>query len=178
MEPTNARQREGGRVVSTLSVWKFPTPTGAEEALEKLEGLQRQELITVLDGAIVSWPADKKRPKTTQVHSMAGVGALGGAFWGLLFGLIFFAPFLGMAIGAGFGGLTGSLADVGIDDGFIESVRSEVTPATSALFVLTQDAVLDRIHDEFKDFQPQPELIQSNLSSEQEAKLRTVFAED
>jgi uncharacterized membrane protein len=164
--------------VSTLSVWKFQTPTGADEALEKLEALQRLNLVTVLDGAVVSWPAEKKRPKTTQMHSTAGVGALGGAFWGLLFGLIFFVPFVGAAVGAGFGALTGSLADIGIDDDFIKQVRGDVTPATSALFVLTEDAVLDRIREEFKDFVPRPELMQSNLSVEQDAKLRDIFADD
>ena len=63
-----------------------------------------------------------------------------GAFWGFLFGLIFFVPFLGAAIGAGMGGLTGSLADVGIDDDFIRQVREKVTPGTSALFALTSGA--------------------------------------
>jgi len=43
----------------------------------------------VLDGAVVSWPPDEKKPKTRQLHSTTGAGALGGAFWGLLFGLIF-----------------------------------------------------------------------------------------
>jgi uncharacterized membrane protein len=164
--------------VATLSVWKFQTPTGAEEALAKLEELQRAELIRILDGAVVSWPVNKKRPKTTQLHSTTGVGALGGSFWGLLLGLIFFVPLVGAAVGAGLGALAGSLADVGIDDEFIDSVRSEVTQSTSALFILTEDAVLERIHDELKDFRPQPELIQSNLTDEQEAKLREVFAED
>ncbi|NJK31988.1 MAG: hypothetical protein HC927_05955 [Deltaproteobacteria bacterium] len=51
-----------------------------------LESLQKQQLITIQDAAVVSWPEGKKNPKTCQLHNMAGVGALGGAFWGMLCG--------------------------------------------------------------------------------------------
>ena len=52
--------------MATLTVWKFDTPSGAEDALKTVEELQKQELITVVDGAVVSWPADKKRRKTVR----------------------------------------------------------------------------------------------------------------
>ena len=125
--------------------------------------------------ATVSWPAGKKKPKTRQLNNLAGAGALGGAFWGLLFGLLFFVPFLGLAIGAAAGAIGGAMTDVGIDDDFIKSVRDKVTPGTSALFLMTSDAVLDKIHDAFGA--SKPELIQTNLSDEQEAKLREAFVE-
>ena len=67
----------------------------------------------------------------------------------MLFGLIFFVPLLGLAIGAASGALFGSLADVGISDSFIKSVRDQVTPGTSALFLLSSDAVIDRVKEEF-----------------------------
>ena len=72
--------------MATLTVWKFAGPDGADQALATLEGLQKQALIEVLDGAVVSWPPDKKKPKTRQLDSTTRAGALGGAFWGLLFG--------------------------------------------------------------------------------------------
>jgi uncharacterized membrane protein len=162
--------------MATLTVWEFNSPGGAEGALETLEDLQKQQLIQVHDGAVVTWPSDRKKPKTRQLHSTTGVGALGGSFWGLLFGLIFFVPLLGMAIGAGAGALAGSLTDVGIDDDFIKQVRSEITPGTSALFVLTSDAVVDKVRDAFAGHEPK--LLHTNLSSEQESKLREVFTED
>jgi uncharacterized membrane protein len=55
------------------------------------------------------------------------------------------------------------------------SVRDKVTPGTSALFVLSSDAVLDKVTDAFAA--EHPELIHTNLSTEQEAQLREVFAE-
>lgn len=162
--------------MATLTAWAFPTVDGAEKAVERVKQLQTQQLIKLEDGATVTWAEGKKKPKTRQLNNLAGVGALGGAFWGMLFGLLFFIPLLGLAIGAGLGALTASMADVGIDDGFINSVKQRVTPGTSALFLLTSEAVTDRIKDTFDDLSP--ELIASNLSAEQEAKLREVFIED
>jgi uncharacterized membrane protein len=123
----------------------------------------------------VSWPEGKKTPRTRQLHSLTGAGALGGAFWGLLFGLLFFVPILGMAIGAATGALGGALADVGIDDDFIASLRAEIDPGSSALFVLTSDAVLDKVMAEFE--KTNPTLLHSNLSTDQEERLREVFAD-
>ena len=162
--------------MTTLTAWKFDSVGGARNALQVLERLQKQELIQLVDGAIVTWPPDRKKPKTEQLRGLTGAGALGGAFWGLLFGLLFFIPLLGMAIGAGMGALAGSLTDVGIDHNFIRKVRDEVTPGTSALFVMSGTVVADRVLAEFKD--TGAHLASSNLSSEQEAKLREVFAED
>jgi uncharacterized membrane protein len=161
--------------MATLTAWRFPTADGADEALQVLERLQKEELIRVQDAAVVTWPAGRKRPKTEQLHSLTGMGALGGSFWGLLFGLIFFVPLLGLAVGAAMGALAGSLTDVGIDDDFIRDVREKVTPGTSALFALTSDAVPDRVAEAFRE--TQAELISTNLSAEQEARLRETFSE-
>ncbi len=161
--------------MATLTVWKFDTPEGAERAENVLESLQKEQLITIDDAAIVTWPPSKKGPKTRQARSVTGVGALGGAFWGLLFGLLFFVPLLGMAIGAGIGAAGGALADFGIDDDFIASIRTQIQPGTSALFVLTQDAVLDKVREAFAD--THAELIHSNLPAESEDRLRAVFAD-
>ncbi|WP_374458034.1 DUF1269 domain-containing protein [Nocardioides sp.] len=161
--------------MGTLTVWKFDTAGGADDATKLLGDLSQQHLITVLDAATVSWEEGRKRPRTRQLHDLTGAGALGGAFWGMLFGLIFFMPLLGAAIGAASGALAGSLRDVGIDDRFIEKVRAEVSPGTSALFVLSADEVVDRVRDAFAD--RRPELMFTNLSDDQEAALREVFAE-
>ena len=68
--------------MATLTVWKFAEPNGAEHAVGVLEDLQKQELITIHDAAIVSWPLDRKRPKTKQLHNLAGAGALSGVVLG------------------------------------------------------------------------------------------------
>jgi uncharacterized membrane protein len=159
--------------MNTLTVLKFQTPDGAQQMLNKVYELQNQEMITVVDAATVTWPEGKKSPKTKQAVNLTGSGALDGAFWGMLFGLLFFVPFFGMAIGAAMGALSGHFADYGIDDNFIKKVREEVTPGTSALFLMTTNAVVDRVVDAVKgmDF----ELISTNMSKEQEDQLRTAF---
>jgi uncharacterized membrane protein len=163
--------------MATLTVWKFDSPTAAGEMVNTLEMLAKQELITVHDAATVSWAEGAKKPKTRQLKNLTASGALGGMFWGMLFGLIFFIPFLGAAIGAATGALAGSLTDVGIDDGFIKSVRDQITPGTSALFLMSSDAVVDKVRAALAEAGHRPELVQTNLSTEQEAALRDMIGE-
>ncbi len=160
--------------MATLTVLKFSTPDGAEQMLDKVKSLQKQELIKLQDAAIVTWPAGRKSPKTQQLVSLAGMGALQGAFWGMLFGLIFFVPFFGLAVGAAFGALGGAFSDYGINDDFIKKTREKVTEGTSALFLLTSAAVQDKVVAELKG--REFELIASNLTKEQEEQLRAAFA--
>ena len=162
--------------MASLTVWKFETADGAEKALAQVQALSKQQLITVQDAAIVTWAEGKKKPKTKQAVNLAGLGALQGAFWGMLFGLIFFVPFFGMAVGAAMGALSGSFADYGIDDDFIKAVRDKVTEGTSALFLMTENVTVDKVSEELKG--TEMELIQSNLTAEQEAKLREAFGEE
>ena len=112
--------------------------------------------------------------KVKQAHSLVGAGALGGSFWGLLIGLIFWMPWLGMAIGAATGALSGKLTDIGIDDSFIEEIADTVEPGHSALFLLARDANTERIEEELQDVDF--EIIQTNLSPEDEDRLRETFA--
>ena len=53
------------------------------------------------------------------------------------------------------------------------TVREKITPGTSALFALTSGAVYDKVAAEFSDMKA--ELISTNLSDDQEAKLREAF---
>ena len=124
----------------------------------------------------MTWPKGKDKPKTQRLHNMAGIGAMQGAFWGMLFGLIFFVPFFGLAIGVAMGALSGQFADYGIDDSFIKEVRTKVTEGTSALFLLTSSAVQDKVAEALKG--TKMELIQSNLTAEQEAQLTAAFGNE
>jgi uncharacterized membrane protein len=163
------------RAMATVTVLKFSTPTGAQGALARIQDLQNQHLIKLHDAAIVSWPIGDRAPKTRQLVNLVAAGALGGMFWGMLFGLIFVVPLYGLAVGAALGGLGGAFRDYGIDDNFIKQIRVAVTEGTSALFLMTSDAVLDRVADAMKS--EKFEIIATNLSSGQETALRSMFAE-
>ena len=164
--------------MATLVVFEFPTAEGANTMLNTLEGLQNQQLIEIHDGAVVTWPAGASKPKTKQLSKSVttGAGALGGAFWGFLFGLLFFIPIFGLAVGAAMGALMGHFSNYGIDQGFIDQVRSKITPGTSALFLLSSGAVVDKVAEAVKG--QQFEIIQTNLSKEQEDQLRADFGEE
>ena len=161
--------------MATITAFKFDTPDGAEQMLDLVKDLSKQQLITLQDAAIVTWPQGKKKPKTKQLESLAGSGALGGAFWGMLFGLIFFIPFFGMAVGAAIGALVGKFSDYGIDDDFIKSVGAKVTEGTSALFLMTSGAVVDKVSDAVKAKGWKFEILSTNLSKEQEDQLQADF---
>ena len=64
----------------------------------------------------------------------------------MLFGLMFFMPLLGAAIGAG--GCAGGVDERRRDRRRLHQVgREQVEPGTSALFVMTSDAVVDKVHE-------------------------------
>ena len=155
--------------MSTLVVLAFPTGDGAQDVLDVIRDLQRQNLITLDDAATLRFGSDGK-PKVKQATSLVGEGAWGGAFWGLLFGLLFFVPVLGIAIGAVTGALMGKFTDVGIDDRFIRDVQRKVKPGQSALFLLVRESKQDRVLAAIEPYHP--EVLQTSLSVEQERRLR------
>ena len=163
--------------MATLTIWRYNSAGGAQRAAETLAALEKSELIIVEDAAVVWWDEGSRKPKLRQLRNLTGRGAMLGAFWGMLFGLIFLMPLFGAAVGAAGGALGGKLGDMGIDDDLIKRIRDQITPGTSALFVLSFDAVIDKVRDAFAG-QEKPELMFTNLTSEQEKALREVFAEE
>jgi uncharacterized membrane protein len=162
--------------MSSLTVWTFATTDGADEALVRLRSLAERGAIAVDDAALLAWPESRRKPSLTEAGGLTGPGALWGGFWGLLLGLIFLVPLAGLAFGAAAGAVAGSLVDVGLDDAFIKRVRAEITPGTSAVFVLSRDAAVDAMTQALGDLDVR--LVRVTLSPEEDARLRTVFTED
>jgi uncharacterized membrane protein len=162
--------------MATLSVLKFNDPNGADRVLLAFQGMQEQQVINLEDAAVVTWPEGRKKPQTTQLSSMSGTTALGGAFWGFLFGLIFFVPLLGMGVGAAAGWKAGSVAIPGIEPGFIKQVREVVTPGKSALFVLTSGVTEDKMIEELEQYDF--EIISTTLPREDEERIREAFGHE
>ncbi len=158
--------------MANLVVLAFKDETGAEQMREELIRMQRTQIISLADAAVVVRKQDGK-VKVKQAMSLVGAGAMGGAFWGMLIGLLFFAPWLGLAIGAAGGALTGKLSDTGVDDEFIKEVGETIEPGHSALFLLVQDWTEDKVMDEITKFDAT--VVQTSLSKEDEAKLRAAF---
>ena len=162
--------------MATITGYTFDTVDGAEKMVDLVQDLTRQKLITLEDAAIITWPQGKKKPKTKHLGDLTGEGALGGAFWGMLFGLIFLVPFFGMAVGAAMGALAGHFSNYGIDKDFIKQAQDKVTEGTSALFLMTEQAVQDKVTDAIKKSGLNFDLFYTNLSDEQEKQLKEDFA--
>jgi len=160
---------------ATLTAYRFDTPDGAGQMLELFRQLVRAQSITPEDAAMVTWPQGQKNPEIAHLADMAGTSALCGAFWGMLFGMIFFVPYLGMAFGAALGALTGKFSTYGIDRNFIKSVSEQVAEGTSALFLMTSEAVVDKVSETAREKGWTFEIISTNLSEEQEQQLRQDF---
>ena len=159
--------------MATLIAFRFDTVGGADNALGAISMLQEHQLITLLDAALVVWPKGKNRPTTRHVVLPSRTQLLDSTFWGMLFGLIFFVPVLDAGQRAGIDRLASALSDVGIEEKFIYQARSKLTEGTSALFVLSQDGVVDRILDASKG--EKPDLIAINLTRDEETRLRNLF---
>ena len=155
--------------MSELIVLAFQDEATAKQAEAELQSLQKQQLITLADAALVTRRDDGK-VKIKQAHSLVGAGALGGAFWGMLIGLFFFMPWMGLAIGAITGAIAGKFSDVGIDDSFIKEVGQTVEPGQAALFLMVTKVTEDKVLPEMAKFNPT--VLRTNLSAEDEAKLK------
>ncbi|MFC8797665.1 DUF1269 domain-containing protein [Promicromonospora sp. NPDC057138] len=145
-------------MMTTLTAWKFQYADTAEVAARTLRELARENLLVVYDAATVEWQTGAARPMASQLYPITDVGALGTIFWGRLFGLLFCSPQRDDVDGE----LSHALTDQGIDDRFITRVRDGIMPGTSALFVMSPDAVVDRIREAFAG-DDAPELTFTNL---------------
>jgi uncharacterized membrane protein len=155
--------------MSTLVAVTYDDEFKAAEVLATLRRLQSEYLIDLEDAAYVTKGTDGT-VKVHQNHSLSGAGALGGGFWGLLFGLIFFVPILGLAVGAGLGALIGHYSDYGIDKQFMESLRAQMKPGSSAIFVLVRKSTPDKVIPEIAKYGGT--VVQTNLSDDAEKKLQ------
>jgi uncharacterized membrane protein len=134
--------------MSSLTAWKFGGTEGADAAVLRLKQLDHQELIDVLDVAVVRWPEYSAEPLAQEHVTDEGTKM---------------------------SALVNKVRKAGIDSAMVESVKGDITPGTSALLLLSSDATIDTVA---KAFEGQGmELIRSDLSVQQEDQLRTAFTE-
>lgn len=155
--------------MSDLVVLGYDDMTTAMQVMDKIEELQSDLVIQLDDAAVIVRNADGKFKVVTNHHG-TGIGAAGGLFWGFLFGILFFIPFLGMAIGAGLGAIMGKITESGIDKEFIDKVRDQVQPGTSAVFLIVRQATPDKVLAALAPFGGT--VLQTSLSGETEQKLQ------
>lgn len=156
-----------------LIVVTYDTEFKAEEVRLAFLKMQKSYLVSLEDAVVVEKTQNGKI-KLHQMYNLTAGGAVGGGFWGVLIGLIFLNPLLGLVVGAGAGAVAGALSDVGINDNFMKQLAENLTPGTSALFVLVDSELTDKVLDALRGTGGM--VLQSSLSHEDEAKLQAVLA--
>jgi uncharacterized membrane protein len=155
--------------MATLIVIGYESEIKAEEVRLALLKMQKDYLIDLAD-AVVAVREENGKVKLRQMYNLTAAGAAGGGFWGTLVGMLFLNPLFGLAVGASAGAISGALSDVGIDDKVMKDMAETLKPGTAALCVLIRQMTADKVLDEIKQFGGT--VIQSNLSHEDEGKLR------
>jgi uncharacterized membrane protein len=164
--------------MSTLIVLDFDGIHTADEVLNKVRSLQKEDLVDLEDACVV------ERDRTGKIHIKQAVNltALGatrggtwGALWGTLVGSLFLNPLAGMAIGAVAGAVSGlRWPDYGIDNDFVRKLGETIPVDSSALFVLVKSVREDKVLAEIEPYKPR--VLKTSLSDEDEAKLKAALS--
>ena len=158
--------------MAAFTVWKFDELDGAEKGTASLKACESEGLVTIVDHAVVTWPEGDSKPTVKHGHEDNWRGTGWGALWGVLIGALFFVPVVGGVIGAAIGALSKMTQDTGITKEQLETIRTQLEPGTSALFVVTEDGDLDRVGERFRS--KHRKLIATNLTdAEREVLLET-----
>ena len=159
--------------MTTFTVWKFDDPDGAQRAAGLLKNAEKDQLVKVLDHAVVSWPVGASRPDTSHSRDYVKHGAGWGALWGLLVGSLFLVPVVGGVAGAALVAISKATEDAGITKEQLETIRTQITEGTSALFAVTEDADLDRLGERLSGMGST--LVATNLTEAERAVLLETF---
>ena len=159
--------------MTTFTVWGFDNPDGATQAETALKAAQSDGLVKIIDQVVVTWPVGASKPETTATHEDKRRGTGWGAFLGAFVGMLFFAPILGAAVGAGIGSAVKAHEGTSISKEDVERIRAQITPGTSALFVVTDQGNLERLGERFHGLGQK--LITTNLTDAERAEMLESF---
>jgi len=124
----------------------FDSLGGANLAVQKLEGLEKQGLLDVENTMAVSKNAwgkiDVKETTGDSAKQGAGVGALVGGVLGLIFPPSILAS---TALGAAIGGMTGMLRGTNFDPQDIQAMADQLQPGQSMLVAIVDPQWQDEI---------------------------------
>jgi uncharacterized membrane protein len=125
------------------TAWRFVGTEGADTAVMRLKQLDAQDLINVVDVAVLRWPEYAAEP-TTREHVTQEGGKVAG--------------------------MVRKLQRATIDGTMIATVRGDLRPGTSAMVLLSSDANIDAVVHAFEG-QPM-ELLRTDMSVPEQDRLR------
>jgi uncharacterized membrane protein len=124
---------------TTLAVWHYDTAMGAAAGEVRLKDLQQQGAVRVVDTITVTWVPGAEEPHLGHLLRHGAASIARASMLGALVGSLLLDPDTDAAA------LAGRLHDTGIDEDFLEEVRTRITPGTSALLVLSSEADLEAV---------------------------------
>jgi uncharacterized membrane protein len=144
-EPTGSSARPERRAAApTLTVWIYDTAMGAAAGEVRLKNLRQRKALHVHDAITISWMFGVHQPRIGHLRRETSAAAARSSVLGGLVDLIFRDPTPGPA-SAQLTTLADRLRGTGIDRIFLEEVRHQIHPETSALLVLSSHADLDEV---------------------------------
>jgi uncharacterized membrane protein len=159
--------------VSHLIAITFDGPDQAGEALEAVREVERRGHVHLTDTAVIKKDADGDVHTKNEIDSGVelGVGVIGTL--GLMVAIAF--PIAGVAVGLGGGAWAGSKIHAGVDKEFVESLRADLRPGTSALLLMVDKVKPDAIPELRDSMRPlHGTVYETNLSPEAERNLRDI----
>jgi uncharacterized membrane protein len=151
----------------------YPDEHRAEEVYRVLKGMKHE---LDLDDAVYVVRNSQGEVAVHQTQHHIGKGVTRGAAAGLLIGALAFVPGLGIAVGAGVGALAGKKEDYGINDTFIDQLSANLTPGSSALFLLVSNVTIDTVLPAVSAYGGT--VIKTDLSKKAERQLKAALAAD
>jgi|SRR5262245_29316389 len=130
----------------TTTAWRFPGTEGADQAVIRLKQLDSQDLINVMDVAVLRWPEYATAPMTQEHVTEQGRKLTG---------------------------MVRRLQHPVIEGSMLETVKQDLRPGTSAMVLLSSDAQIDAVVHAFEG-QPM-ELIRTDMSVPEQDRLRLAF---
>ena len=135
--------------------------------------LRDSNLIDLNDSAVIHKDQDSKVHIKNETYLGKRVGAIGGGALGLLIGGLIF-PVGGLVIGALAGGLLGKKVSPDIDKDFVKDVSEQLSPGSSAIFIIVRDETPDVALETMKQYKGK--LYYTSLPDETETQLRQAMS--
>lgn len=161
--------------MSNLIVITFDNMEEAGQVRKALSSIQKQNLISLDDSAVVVKDEDGTPSVKNEIDRGVKVGATAGGLLGLFIGFLLMGPLAATLIGAVGGAAVGSLTDLGIQKKFVKEVSDALKPGTSALFIIVREANATAAIAALKPYQG--EVYHTSLPPEAEESLRRVLKE-
>jgi uncharacterized membrane protein len=127
----------------TTTAWRFQGTEGADQAVIRLQQLDSQDLINVMDVAVLRWPEYANEPMTQEHVTEQG---------------------------SRLPAMVRRLQHPVIEGSMIETVKHDLRPGSSAMVLLSSDAQIDAVVHAFEG-QPM-ELIRTDMSVPEQDHLR------